>query len=458
MKMAWAVMMGVLMGASVWAQTVPATSPATQGVTTTSRPARTTTRGKPVYVTVARVVAADNDDSTKRVANRLRERMPELHLQDQALAKAVQYIGIEQEINFAVNWGDLKRAGVDRDMKITLDLAEVSWAQALRLLLEDAAPGKLDFIIREGVVEVATKEWWGRQVDMRKWDPKRLSEKPFDPASDEKLSGREKRLAELVAALAAPEAWTVKGNVIMVARGELVVSAPPRALWEVAEVWDALQHPIHVPAAKPEAAAEMKASGEPVKFPAYLAGKASKVAAQALQRTPKTEWVPGTVLAEELARWQKAFGLNMAPNWRSLADAGVTPDRKISYQAPGLPAEACLRAILTSARAESKTDLGYLVTEEGVVVVAAGDALAAEPAVGIFDVRDLARRQIFLAAGAKPTPTEAVAAVRAALEQAAAEAGWSKQVQILEYEGLIAVRGAAEYVRMAGRYLGGLGK
>lgn len=74
--------------------------------------------------------------------------------------QVIERLATTQRINLIVNWNDLKRAGVERDVPIDLNLPrEISLKKVLTETLEQAGGGlvELGFEVHEGVIKIATR-------------------------------------------------------------------------------------------------------------------------------------------------------------------------------------------------------------------------------------------------------------------------------------------------------------
>ena len=92
-------------------------------------------------------------------------------------------------------------------------------------------------------------------------------------------------------------------------------------------------------------------------------------------------------LANVIEYLRNVTGANFVVQWRSLEAAGITKETPITMQLNNVAAERALRLILDEAGGDL-VKLGYAV-DEGVVVVATNEFLAAKTEIRTYDIRDL---------------------------------------------------------------------
>ena len=431
-----------LVGGAVVGQTTPGagTLPAATAATT-SRPAVAALTGMPV-------VMADNQDGTKQVVGKLGTIMD--FRAEASLRKVTDRLRDDLKVNLAVNWGDLKSVGVMQETMVSLELADVSAHEVLQQVLERAAPGKLDYDVSDGVVEVATRGWFERQAEVRTYPTGPLLGRAFHPAdgatgaaATQPVSAGEK-LADLMREMAIPEIWKVKGNALGFGRGEIMVGAGVRAQWEVSELYADLLRPIRVPVDK----------GDKLVWPPQLKETPGhRTARERLDRDIEALAADRMKLRDVLAFMTKAQGIGVQANWRALEGVKIGPETEVTVKWK----EASLRQVIAALLGVLSPggELVLDISPEGVLTVTTKAARPERAVTAVFDGRDLIRRQIFMAHGTtKPGTVELAGKIMTDLQAAGEKAGWWKEAVVREWEGLVVVRGTPDVVRAAGEALG----
>jgi len=93
--------------------------------------------------------------------------------EDQPFEEVVDELARGQRIDILVIWRDLESWGIDRDFPVTLERrTEVSFKKVLTDLLERVGGSdvELGFVVSEGGIEIATKEYLDRKVVSRVYD------------------------------------------------------------------------------------------------------------------------------------------------------------------------------------------------------------------------------------------------------------------------------------------------
>jgi len=90
--------------------------------------------------------------------DQLTDTIKEITADGQGLAKAVYFVAHTMELNLNVDWAALEKAGVERDVPVTVLLKDVRIDAALKALLEKASAGKLGLADNDGLVAISTSQ------------------------------------------------------------------------------------------------------------------------------------------------------------------------------------------------------------------------------------------------------------------------------------------------------------
>ncbi len=94
----------------------------------------------------------------------LAKRLPEVRLENSALADVVDFLRDVAQVNIYVNWRALEGVGIDRNAPVSVRVRDVPLAKVLRLVLDEVGGGtvELDFVMEDGVISISTAEDLGR--------------------------------------------------------------------------------------------------------------------------------------------------------------------------------------------------------------------------------------------------------------------------------------------------------
>jgi hypothetical protein len=134
----------------------------------------------------------------------LDRRIPELNFDGVALADVVDFLRDVSGANVFVEWGALEGAGIDRNAPVTVRVRNVSFSNALEMVLSSAGKGSVPIAygIKDGVIRISTGEQLDRLVDTRAYDVRDLV-----PAEIEM-----KDLASMIRASVEPDSWRDSGG------------------------------------------------------------------------------------------------------------------------------------------------------------------------------------------------------------------------------------------------------
>ncbi len=98
-------------------------------------------------------------DPAGEVHKRLRQKLPKLEFTGIAFKDVVQFLREVSNTNISVKRKVLKAAGVKMDTPITIELRDVTFGKAIRVILDDAGGATpLDFVVDDNVITISTRE------------------------------------------------------------------------------------------------------------------------------------------------------------------------------------------------------------------------------------------------------------------------------------------------------------
>lgn len=390
---------------------------------------------------VARVVTADNAEETRTAAARMAGILEKVDAEGVTLKDFVRGLAAAAKVNVAVNWGDVRSVKVTPETKIDLRLRDVSAYEALTLALEIAAPGQLEVLVSEGVVEVGTRARQRRQVVLRTYDPELLWKQAFHETATAPATQGGDGIAALFRAVVTPGVWEEKGHAVRLVEGKLIVAGAARSQWEAGGLYQDLLRPIRMPAD----------AGGKVALPAWL--RVSDRLAD-LEKNLRMPVKDGESL---VVRWPGGFDPELLPvvvavPWQAAAG---TPQLRAGSTRMDVLSEALMA--LQAQQAEG-VELTGDVTPEGTVLLTRKGAEVDRSVIAVFDMRDRIRRVIYKAPRDHKPGTAALAAEL--LSVAKASAGTAARQSsgapvVAEWEGRIVVRATPEVQRAVAAALAG---
>lgn len=418
-----------------------------------TRPAGALTPRQQLAVPV--IVTADIAEETRAVVAALSKVQEPFAAQAMTLRQATDELRRRLKVNLVVAWSDLQRAGALQDTPLAFTLQQVTGDQILRTLLDLAAPGKLAYIVRDGIIEIHTRAWLDRQLAPLITDLQPMSLKGFYP--DTTPGQRMDTIASLCRTLAAPDAWSQPGAFCKLVGGDLAVVGSARAHRDVAVLLEEIRRPIRIPVTKLETAGLARRTGEPIDLPPRLR------ATPGWQQARAALDAPADLPAGSLDQIAQALAPQRLPNlvldWRSLAQAGITSDQRLDAPLPpGISLQKALCNRLAQASHRSPSDFHLALSVEGVVTITTPGLSDPAPCIAAYDLRDLTRRWAYDHPRDKQTPRELVKGFMATLRDAglidaAAAPAASSPGLAAEYEGVLLVRALPETHRAIARRL-----
>jgi len=88
----------------------------------------------------------------------LKRELDKVKLTNAALPHVFQKLRDDFNVNISVRWREVKSAGVGRDKTVTLSLVDASLEKILKRVLEEVAPGKLGFEVKEGALVISSRQ------------------------------------------------------------------------------------------------------------------------------------------------------------------------------------------------------------------------------------------------------------------------------------------------------------
>ncbi len=139
---------------------------------------------RPVSVKIGQVWLVDETytPADKAVEARMNEIVPKMQFDGMAFEDVVQFLRKTGKVNIYVKWDALEQAGVTKNTKVSVDLTNVTFAKALRVILEKVGGvTPMGYLIDEGVVTISTGDDLSRYTFTRVYDVSDLIKpKPLD--------------------------------------------------------------------------------------------------------------------------------------------------------------------------------------------------------------------------------------------------------------------------------------
>jgi hypothetical protein len=100
------------------------------------------------------------------------KQVPELRLDNSPLGDVMDFLRDAFGANIFVNWRALEGVGIDRTTPVSVRVRGVSFAKALRLILDDVGGGNvnLDYVLDEGVITISTDEDLAPRLERQRVD------------------------------------------------------------------------------------------------------------------------------------------------------------------------------------------------------------------------------------------------------------------------------------------------
>ena len=123
----------------------------------------------------------------RKVRDRLKQKLRGPSFVSTPFGTVLQYLRHAGGVDFYVNWRAIKVAGVDKSTKVSISVGDVSFARALRIILDDASgtavgsPNRVDFVVDEGIIRITTRAIIGKtfkQVAGESWRKAGLAGEP----------------------------------------------------------------------------------------------------------------------------------------------------------------------------------------------------------------------------------------------------------------------------------------
>lgn len=188
------------------------------------------------------------DEADRAVRKRLRQVIPKMQFDGIQLKDVLDFLRNVSNCPIHVKWAELEKAGITKNSKVNVRLTNVTLDKAVRTILDDVAgPGKLGFVVEEGVITISTQADLDRATATRVYDirdlirpirdfeseglgwPKRkpeVKDKEPDPTESEMAE----EVMDLIKATVAPDSWPPKGETasMRLLGGQLIITQAPR--------------------------------------------------------------------------------------------------------------------------------------------------------------------------------------------------------------------------------------
>ncbi len=118
------------------------------------------------------VTSGSGSEADRHTQAKLQERIPKLDFEGTELSSVVTFLREMSGVNMNVNWDAMAKAGVGRNARVSVHLADVTLRQALRTILSNitTAHGPLSFVVDDGVIDVSTREELSQKTIIRIYD------------------------------------------------------------------------------------------------------------------------------------------------------------------------------------------------------------------------------------------------------------------------------------------------
>lgn len=157
--------------------------------------------------------AAGNGSSPKTPEKSLAETLAErtnLDLIDTPLSEALEYLAVMHPVRFVVDTRAVEQAGIDMSQIVTIGLRGVRLEMALSVLLEHRG---LDWVVRDDVLWITTKDEAEKHLETRVWDVADLLTGEGVRFEDERdLDSDAESLAAAIVSVVAPSSWEEQGG------------------------------------------------------------------------------------------------------------------------------------------------------------------------------------------------------------------------------------------------------
>jgi hypothetical protein len=182
--------------------------------------------------------AVDEGESAedRQMAALLARRVPELNFDAVALADVIDFLRDVSGANLFVEWGALEGAGIDRNAPVSARVKNVTFSNALDLVLTSAGKGTVPvgYAFKDGVIHVTTSEQLDRLVETRAYDVRDLVPSEIDM----------KELGLMVRSSVAPDTWRENGGsvgALHTSKHKMIVTATGPSHRKIREILDMLR-------------------------------------------------------------------------------------------------------------------------------------------------------------------------------------------------------------------------
>jgi hypothetical protein len=324
--------------------------------------------------TTATAPAATSPTTKPRNLDKALEENVSFDLNNTRFEEAIAAIRQTTQTNVAVNWPALAATGITRDTPVTLRVADITYEQALRALIEQlpTTASRGNYLVGENALEITTNAELGKHPVMRIFPLAKLlgisaTGKPADVTPEQRTAHAELLKKVIHMQLKhADEDPEREGRELVIRDELLVVSQSRRGLMVIQQTLSRFSAPVRLGQQPP--------------------GTQLSVAAKKAEQR-MTELLGAGDNPQVL--------LDLAKN-----PAKVAPDLNVVL----LPRTAAL--LDKAAAAPESSELDYLVNESGVVLIGPAGDVRSRVTLAVYDLKDLLKRLEFKSK-AKPAPSPA---------------------------------------------------
>jgi beta-lactamase regulating signal transducer with metallopeptidase domain len=199
--------------------TKPATAPAAVRSGATVRLARSSDEEpQPLTGALVSANAADRRSAGAAAVQALLDhRLPEVKFDAVGFSDVIDFLRDVTGANVYVNWRTLEAAGVSKNVPVSIRLRDVTFAKALRTILEDAGGEvALDYSVDDGTLTISTREDLSRNVTIRVYDVTDLISRGADGRilDDAQQSKEAEQLIQLIKNTIGSDEWKDNGGAV----------------------------------------------------------------------------------------------------------------------------------------------------------------------------------------------------------------------------------------------------
>lgn len=312
---------------------------------------------------------------------------------DATFAVALDALKDMSRLDIVVDWRALQAAGVEKGVRVSLHLADVSVEKLLRVLLLECAAGgaPLAFVLEGQTIRVTTQEEIEKRTVTKVYDVSRLIPPGRGPAAAQARHELEEQIRRIDGV-----SWEQPGRSVAFDGGRMTVSQHPSAIQAVDDFLPWLEERTTLAGARAgvlrrsQQIARLQADVAALTAKCKAAGKAAPpepVPAEAAMRKAVSFGADATAMSDCLDALRQAGGMSIHVKWSALTLAGIDKSRRITLPRASRSLEQTLTLLLRQAGGDP-TPLDFCI-EEDVITVSTRQDLDMRAATRVYVVGDL---------------------------------------------------------------------